>query len=91
VSETRYYRHPDLRLLPQEGEGIVLHLGERRHFSVSDAGLVLLEALKEPRTFGDLVEGLLAHHETDRDVATETARAFLDQCLASAVVVEAGE
>ena len=91
MSETRYHRHPDLRLSPQEGEGVVLHLGERRYFSVSEAGLALLEALTEPRTFDELVEGLLSQHETDRDVAAQTARSFLDQCLASAVIVEANE
>jgi hypothetical protein len=87
MSETRYQRHPDLRLSPQEGEGIVLHLEARRYFSVSEAGLTLLEALKEPRTFEELVEGLLSHDETDRDAAAQTTRAFLDQCLACAVVV----
>lgn len=91
MSGPRYHRHPDLRLSPQEGEGVVLHLDERRHFSVSEAGLALLEALKEPRTFDELVEGLLSQHQTDRDAAAQTARAFLDQCLASAVVVETNE
>lgn len=88
MSESCYHRHPDVRLTPLEGEGLVLHLLERRYFSVSETGLVLLEALKEPRTFGELVEGLLSASGVDRDTAAETTRAFLDQCLASAVVVE---
>jgi hypothetical protein len=91
MSETRYHRHPELRLSTQEGEGVVLHLDAHRYFSVSEAGLALLEALKEPRTFDELVEGLLSQHETDRDAAAQTTRAFLDQCLASAVVVEMKE
>ena len=88
MTESIYRRHPDLRLTSLEGEGVVLHLRERRYFSVSETGLVLLEALKESRTFGELVEGLLSEYEVDRDTAVETTRAFLDQCLASAVVVE---
>ena len=88
MNESSFRRHPDLRLTSLEGEGVVLHLLERRYFSVSETGLALLEALKEPRTFGELVEGLLREYEVDRDTATETTRAFLDQCLASAVVVE---
>lgn len=88
MSESSYCRHPDLRLTSLEGEGVVLHLRERRYFSVSETGLVLLEALKEPRTFGELVEGLLGEYEVDRDTAVQTTRVFLDQCLASAVVVE---
>ena len=88
MTESSYRRHPDLRLTSLEGEGVVLHLGERRYFSVSETGLVLLEALKESRTFGDLVEGLLCEYEVDRETAAETTKAFLEQCLASAVVVE---
>ena len=88
MSESSYHRHPDLRLTSLEGEGVVLHLLERRYFSVSETGLLLLDALKEPRTFGELVEGLLSEYEVDRETAAETTRAFLDQCLASAVVVE---
>ena len=89
--EPSYRRHPDLRLTSLEGEGVVLHLRERRYFSVSETGLVLLEALKEARTFDQLVEGLLSEYEVDRETALSTTRAFLDQCLASAVVMEIRE
>lgn len=89
MTQPRYHRHADLRLTALEGEGVVLHLRERRYFSVSETGLSLLEALREPRSFEELVEGLLAEYEVDRETATRTTRAFLDQCLASAVVVEA--
>ena len=41
----RYLRHPDLRLADVEGDGVVLHLGTRRYFSVSESGLALLKAL----------------------------------------------
>lgn len=88
MSHSTYRRHPDLRLTSLEGEGVVLHLKERRYFSVSETGLSLLEALKEERTFTDLVEGLLHEYEVDRETAETTTRAFLDQCLSAAVVVE---
>jgi hypothetical protein len=88
MSDPSYSRHPDLRLTALEGEGVVLHLRERRYFSVSETGLSLLEALKQPRTFGELVDGLLAEYEVDRETAVSTTRAFLDQCIASAVVLE---
>jgi hypothetical protein len=91
MSDPSYRRHPDLRLTSLEGEGIVLHLRERRYFSVSETGLVLLEALKQARTFDELVEGLLSEYEVDRETAVSTTRAFLDQCLASAVVMETPE
>ena len=83
-----YRRHSDLRLTSLEGEGVVLHLRERKYFSVSETGLSLLEALKEERTFADLVEGLLHEYDVDRETAERTTRAFLNQCLEAAVVIE---
>jgi hypothetical protein len=91
MNEPTYRRHPDLRLTSLEGEGVVLHLRERRYFSVSETGLVLLEALKEVRSFDQLVEGLMSEYEVDRETAVTTTRAFLGQCLASAVVTEIPE
>ena len=88
MSQSSYRRHPDLRLTSLEGEGVVLHLKERRYFSVSETGLSLLEALKEDRTFSELVDGLLQEYEVDRETAETTTRAFLDQCLNAAVVVQ---
>lgn len=88
MSQPRYRRHSDLRLTALEGEGIVLHLKERRYFSVNETGLTLLEALKQPRDFTELVAELLREYEVSEDTATETTRAFLDQCLAAAVVEE---
>jgi hypothetical protein len=86
MSEPRYRRHADIRLTSLEGEGVVLHLKERRYFSVNETGLVLLEALKQPRSFGDLVAELLREYEVTEETAAATTREFLDQCLASAVV-----
>ena len=36
MSVIRYQRHPDLRLTALEGEGVVLHLKERRYFTVNE-------------------------------------------------------
>jgi len=86
MSDLRYRRHADLRLTELEGEGVVLHLKARKYFSVNETGLTLLEALKQPRTFDELVAAILTEYEVAEAVAAETTRAFLDQCLAAAVV-----
>lgn len=91
MTEPLYTRHPDMRLTSLENEGVVLHLRERRYFSVSETGLVILEALKEPRTFSQLVDEILREYEVEAATARETTRAFLDQCLAAAVVVETNQ
>lgn len=88
MSEIRYRRHADLRITSLEGEGVVLHLGERRYFSVNETGLTLLEATREPRTFKELVASLVAEYDVSEEEATRTAREFLDQCLESKVMLE---
>lgn len=88
MSQPRYHRHPDIRLTSLEDEGVVLHLGEKRYFTVNETGLVLLEALKSPRSFAELVAELLREYEVSEETAAETTRAFLDHCMATAVVQE---
>jgi hypothetical protein len=91
MSEIRYRRHSDLRITSLEGEGVVLHLGERRYFSVNDTGLTLLEATRDPRTFDELVASLVSEYEVSEEEAAATTRKFLDQCLASKVILEERE
>ena len=88
MSEARYLRHPDLRLTSLEGEGVILHLKARRYFSVNETGLLILEALKQPRTFAELVTAVVTEYEVSSETAAETAKAFLDHCLTAAVVEE---
>jgi coenzyme PQQ synthesis protein D (PqqD) len=88
MTDPRYRRHPDLRLTALEGEGVVLHLKERRYFTVNETGLTLLEALKEPRSMEDLVSALQAEYEVTDAEARDTTRVFLTQCLEAAVVLE---
>ena len=88
MSEAKYLRHPELRLTALEGEGVVLHLRSRRYFSVNETGLVLLEALKQPRSFDELVGAILSEYDVSPETAAETTREFLDHCVATAVVEE---
>ena len=88
MTERRYRRHPDIRLTSLEDEGVVLHLGERRYFTVNETGLLLLEALKTPQSFADLVATLVKEYDVAEETAAETTKAFLDHCMATAVVQE---
>lgn len=87
----RYVRHPDLRLADVEGDGVVLHLGTRRYFSVSESGLALLQALEAPRTLRELVGVLLERYEVTPEQAEESVLQFLETCrTADLLVPEAG-
>jgi len=79
----RYRRHPELRLAAVEGEGVVLHLGTRRYFSVSESGWAVLEALAAPRSVAELLPVLLSRYEVTPEVAERSVRAFLERCVAA--------
>ncbi|MEO5824979.1 MAG: PqqD family protein [Gemmatimonadales bacterium] len=81
-----FHRHTDLRLTELAGEGVVLHLGERRYFTVNETGLTILNALAEPRTFDELVSTVLDDFEVAPEVARDTTNAFLQQCIDANVV-----
>jgi coenzyme PQQ synthesis protein D (PqqD) len=86
----RYKRHPDLRLADVEGDGVVLHLGTRRYFSVSESGLALLQALETPRSIPELVEVLLERYEVTPEQAEASVRQFLDTCRTAELLIEEG-
>ena len=76
----RFKRHPELRLADVEGDGVVLHLGTRRYFSVSESGLVILRALESPQSVADLVRRLMEHYEVTAEQAEASVNEFLDTC-----------
>ena len=87
----RYMRHPDVRLADVEGDGVVLHLGSRRYFSVSESGLVLLQALEAPQSVADLTRVLEEQYEVTTEQAEASVRQFLETCrIADLLVVEDG-
>ncbi len=87
----RYQRHPDLRLADVEGDGVVLHLGTRRYFSVTESGLILMQALETPRSVADLVQLLLERYEVTQAEAETSIRQFLDTCRTAELLVVADE
>ena len=82
----RYQRHPNVRLTSLEGEGVVLHLDDRRYFTVNATGLTLLESLAEPRTMEELAATLVREYEVAPTQASVTTQAFLKQCTERGVV-----
>ncbi|HLB53718.1 MAG TPA: PqqD family protein [Gemmatimonadales bacterium] len=85
-----FRRHPDLRLTSLEGEGVGLHLGARRYFTVNATGLTVLEALASPKAFEELVDSILGEYDVGRSQAIESARAFVDQCRVADILIEEG-
>ncbi len=81
-----FTRHPDLRLTVLDEEGVVLHLGSRRYFSVNETGVLILDALEQPRTMDELVARMTDEYDVTNELAESTARAFLDRCVDAELV-----
>jgi hypothetical protein len=83
----RYRRHADLRLTALDDEGVALHLGERKYFTVNATGAALLDALATPQTLAQLVDRLCTEFAVEPPEATRTCEEFLARCLTSKLVV----
>jgi hypothetical protein len=83
---TLYVRHPDLRLTEVADEGVVLHLGSRQYFSLNETGVLILNALEQPRSIGELITAVTDVYDVTPELAETTARAFLTQCCDAGLV-----
>lgn len=84
----RYERHADLRLTALEGEGVALHLGSRRYFTVTETGLSILQVLTKQSSFDEIVAAIMAEYDVDQLRAESSVRTFLQRCVDSALVLE---
>jgi hypothetical protein len=82
-----YRRHHDVRLTALDGEGVVLHLGTRRYFTVNATALTLLNALASPRTVGDMIGELMANYAVSEERAAAGVHGFLERCAKADLVV----
>jgi hypothetical protein len=78
---TVYSRHADLRLTAVEDEGVVLHLGSLRYFTVNETGLIILQKLMEPSTIAELVKAVTDEYDVSDELAEQTTVAFINRCV----------
>lgn len=86
----RYRRRDDVRIATLENEGVLLHLGTRRYYTVSESALALLEQLATPQTPEELAAFLLDRYELTAERAATSVREFLERCRRADVVLEEG-
>jgi hypothetical protein len=84
----RYRRTTDIRVAEVAGDGVVLHLGSRRYFTVTESGLAILQAMDAPRTFDELVAVLTERYDVTVSDAATSVTAFLDHCRSVNLIAE---
>lgn len=80
-TEFRYRRRADVRVAALDGEGVVLHLGSRRYFTVNETALVMLQELASPRSTGELVALLTSRYDVTPQHAAASVEAFLERSV----------
>jgi hypothetical protein len=65
---------------------VVLHLGTRRYYTVSETGLDILEALAAPKTLEELAAALMAKYEVTAEGASASTEEFLREAVRSGMV-----
>lgn len=85
---TRYRRSDGVRVAALETEGVLLHLGTRRYYTLSETALALIEYLAAPRTADELATFLLDRYDLTPERAVTSVRAFLERCGQTGVVLE---
>jgi hypothetical protein len=78
---TVYSRHADLRLTAVDDEGVVLHLGSLRYFTVNETGLTILQKLMEPSTIAEMVKAVTDEYDVSDELAEQTTLEFINRCV----------
>lgn len=87
---TRYRRGDNVRVAALENEGVLLHLGTRRYYTMSETALGLLEYLATSRTAEELAAFLLDRYDLTPERAATSVRDFLVRCRDAGVILEEG-
>jgi hypothetical protein len=56
---------------------VMMDVESGRYLGLDDIGSVIWQRLETPRTFGDLVDGLVADYDADRSVIADDVRKLL--------------
>jgi Coenzyme PQQ synthesis protein D (PqqD) len=56
---------------------VMMDIESGRYLGLDDIGSVIWQRLETPRTFGDLVDGLVADYNADRSVIADDVRKLL--------------
>jgi hypothetical protein len=79
MPDAQYHASPDVvftRLA--EDEGVLLHLGTQRYYSLNETGIAIWEQLTSPRSLPEVAEAICAAYDVD----AEPARVFVERFVA---------
>ena len=65
---------------------VMMDIESGRYLGLDDIGSVIWQRLETPRTFGELVDGLVADYDADRSVIADDVRKLLLDMAAHDVV-----
>ena len=87
--EKQYVRRVETLENYGHDQAVLLTKESGLYFSLNEAGALLWQALKDPRSLRELAEILTAEFEISLETATQDATSFLEMCVETALVASA--
>jgi hypothetical protein len=84
--KTPICRAKSLLTAPVDQEMVMMDIKSGRYVGLDDIASVIWQRLETPRSFGELVDSLVADYEADRPVIADDVRALLVDMAAHGVV-----
>jgi Coenzyme PQQ synthesis protein D (PqqD) len=79
-------RSTELIIAPVHDETVMMDIQSGHYYGLDDIGSEIWRRLEAPRTFGDLVDSLVADYDADRSVIAEDVRTLLSVMVEHNVV-----
>ena len=73
----KYCRKADLLSVEMDGDLVMMSIDSGNYFGVSGIGPHIWQMLETPRNFGEIVDGVCAEYEVDRETAAADLTLFL--------------
>lgn len=90
MTTPRFRRNPRIASRTLEGRACLMHPAASELTVLNESGTLLWDALRAPRTEGELADAFLEAYETDGETAARDVREFLGRLAALDLLREEG-
>lgn len=80
--DTLISRSASVLAAPVGKETVMMDIASGRYLGIDDIGSEIWRRLETPRSFGDLIDGLVADYDADRTVIADDVRKLLAEMAA---------
>jgi len=86
AASTVISRSPSVLVAEVGGEVVMMSIEQGHYFGLDDIGSDIWKRLDQPRAFSDLIDGLVADYDADREIIAADVRILLERMAEQDVV-----